>query len=130
MLQGHCECDRVRIEVDGPIRDFSHCHCSQCRRLHGGPFATFGGVRRDELRYTSGEDVLRTYTSSPKGERVFCSICGSNVPTVSRDEDHVRIPMGTVDDDPDFRPKEHYFTASKAPWFEITDELPQHKQLP
>jgi hypothetical protein len=24
----------------------------------------------------------------------------------------------------------HFYVASKAPWFEITDDLPQHAELP
>jgi hypothetical protein len=37
MFEGRCECGVVRCRVDGPITDYSHCHCSQCRRLHGEP---------------------------------------------------------------------------------------------
>ena len=46
MLSGHCECGRIRYQVDTGIKDFSHCHCSQCRRLHGAAYATFA-VRRE-----------------------------------------------------------------------------------
>lgn len=37
MITGHCECGAVRYSARGPITDFSHCHCSMCRRLHGAP---------------------------------------------------------------------------------------------
>ena len=53
MINGHCECGRVRFEVDGEIEDYSHCHCSQCRRMHGAAFATFAGVARSGFRYLS-----------------------------------------------------------------------------
>jgi hypothetical protein len=55
MITGHCECGSVRFEVAGDIEDFSHCHCSQCRRLHGAAYATFAGVVRRHFHYLSGE---------------------------------------------------------------------------
>jgi hypothetical protein len=79
MINGRCECGRVRYEIDGEIMDFSHCHCSQCRRLHGAAYATFAGVARNEFRYISGEGDLNTYASSENNYRVFCAECGSNI---------------------------------------------------
>jgi hypothetical protein len=38
---------------------------------------------------------------------------------------YVHIAMGSFADEPSIRPAEHIFVGSKAPWFEITDELPQ-----
>ena len=32
---------------------------------------------------------------------------------------------GTLDDDPKLRPDRHVFVEHQAPWFEITDALPQ-----
>lgn len=37
--------------------------------------------------------------------------------------------MGSLDDDPVMHPLSHIFVASKAPWFEITDDLPQFPEL-
>jgi hypothetical protein len=33
--------------------------------------------------------------------------------------------MGSLVDTPAIRPTEHIFVGSKAPWHEITDDLPQ-----
>jgi len=38
------------------------------------------------------------------------------------------VPMGSLDDDPGIRPTAHIFVGSKAPWFEIADDLPQYKE--
>ena len=38
--------------------------------------------------------------------------------------------MGTLDDDPGIRPQEHIFVGSKAPWYEIADDLPRHDEFP
>lgn len=42
----------------------------------------------------------------------------------------VIIPAGTLDDDPGLKPAMHIFTASKAPWYDITDTLPQFDEFP
>jgi len=34
--------------------------------------------------------------------------------------------MGSLVDDPNIRPTDHIFVGSKAPWFTITDDLPQY----
>jgi hypothetical protein len=37
----------------------------------------------------------------------------------------IEIPAGCLDDDPGLRPEMHIFVEGKAPWFTISDELPQ-----
>jgi hypothetical protein len=131
MISGHCECGRVRIEVDGDIEDFSHCHCSQCRRLHGAAFASFAGVARDKLRYLSGESDLRIYASSKDHDRVFCSVCGSNILVSLADEpDSLYLSMSIIEGDPPRPPGYHIYVGSKAPWHEITDDLVQYDTEP
>jgi len=39
------------------------------------------------------------------------------------------LALGILDDDPGSRPSCHVFVGSKAPWHEITDELPQHESF-
>lgn len=131
MIQGGCQCGKVRYEADSAISDLSHCHCSMCRRLHGAAFATFAGVARDTFRWSKGEDVLRTYASSNKIDRVFCSLCGSQLVVFYTPEPEIAyLTMGTVDGNPDCPLPYHQFVASKAPWHEITDGRPQHDTWP
>jgi hypothetical protein len=42
----------------------------------------------------------------------------------------VNIPAGSLDDPPGLEPMAHIFVGSKAPWFEITDGLPQYQEYP
>ena len=98
MITGKCECRRIRYQVDGEINDFSHCHCSQCRRMHGATFASFGGVKSNEFRYLSGEPDLSTYHSSESHMRVFCGNCGSNIlVALTSEPDMLYLAMGTMD---------------------------------
>lgn len=131
MLNGHCECGQVQFEVDGSIFDFSHCHCSQCRRLHGAAYATFAGVNRSEFRYVAGESNLSTYPSSTDNIRVFCSTCGSMILCDPQNEpEYLYLSMSVVDGDPARPPAYHAYVGSKAAWHEITDDLPQHATDP
>ena len=129
MITGRCECAQVRYQVLGELKDFCHCHCSICRRLDGAAFATWGGVARDELTYLSGS--LRTYSFSENADSLFCENCGSTLPVDYKPEAHMLyIAMGTVDGDVDCPRGFHQFVGSKAPWYEICDDLPQHDEWP
>lgn len=129
-MRGSCACGGIEYELDDTLEWANHCHCTTCRKVHGAAFGTFGHGRASNFRWLRGEELVERWQSSPGNTRNFYRICGSNVPTVSESEDAVRIPMGTLDDDPEFEPREHYFVSSRAAWFMITDELPQHEKLP
>ena len=131
MIKGKCECGNVQYEANCKITDFSHCHCSQCRRLHGAAFASFGGIRRDSFLYVTGETAVKIYASSEIIDRVFCGNCGSNILVDYKPEpDLLYIAMGTVDGEPECPPGYHQFVGSKASWYEISDNLPRHDTWP
>ena len=131
MITGRCECGRVKYQVNGEINDFSHCHCSQCRRLHGAPFVSFGGVARNDFSYVSGESDLATYASSDDHARVFCRNCGSNILVdLETEPNSLYLAMGTVDGDPKCPPGYHIFVGSKAPWFSFNDQSVRYDTLP
>ena len=131
MIRGHCECGRIQFEVDGEINDLSHCHCSQCRRLHGAAFASFAGVPADGFRYVSGENDVRAYASSNSHQRLFCGNCGSNIlVTLQQEPESLYLSMGAIDGDPARPPGYHIYVGSKAPWHEILDDLAQYETEP
>ena len=47
------------------------------------------------------------------------------MPRRSRGRGVVVVPVGALDSDPQIHPLAHQFVASKAPWFEIRDGVPQ-----
>jgi hypothetical protein len=131
MINGHCECGRVSYQADGEISDFSHCHCSQCRRLHGAAFASFAGVAKDGFSYLSGESDVKVYQSSPSHDRVFCGTCGSNIMVALDSEpEQLYLCMGTMDGNLALPPGYHIYVGSKASWHDITDDLPQFEANP
>lgn len=131
MITGRCECTKIKYQVDGEINDFSHCHCSQCRRLHGAAFATFAGVERNDFSYLRGETELATFASSKSHQRMFCRNCGSNIMVTITDEpDAFYLAMGTINGNPPCPPPYHIFVGSKAPWFIIKDDAEQFDTFP
>jgi hypothetical protein len=57
-----------------------------------------------------------------------CGLCGSFLFSVVRGGAYVHVGMGSLIDVPSIRPTAHIFVGSKAPWFEITDDLPQFEE--
>ncbi len=131
MIRGGCLCGGVRYEITGELSQMCYCHCQMCRRAHGTPFGHFVAANPRDRRYTDGEELIARYQSSADGVRTFCSRCGSKLEFQSAKEpDEVWIASGTLDGDPGIRSIGHIWVGSKAPWFEITDDLPQYPEEP
>jgi len=102
-----------------------------CRKVTGAAFRSRAAVPTKNFRWKSGEDLLTRYESSPGTVRTFCRLCGATFVSLFADNPNtLGLAMGTLDDDPDVRPSFHVFVGSKAPWFEITDGLPQFDAFP
>ena len=130
MIRGSCLCGKVRYELDGVPHFINHCHCSMCRKAHGAAFGSFLHADGRGFRWLGDASLVVSYPSSPGNVRTFCRICGSRLPVLEAEGAHVIIPAGTLDDDPGVRPVVHIHVAAKAPWFEITDALPQFEEFP
>jgi hypothetical protein len=128
-LAGQCLCGSVRYAV---LDEFSYsliCHCSQCRRATGSAFKPFAGIERHKLELISGDDNVMRF-GDPTTHDVHCGVCGSLLYSVVRDSAYVHVTLGTLVDSPSIRPTAHIFVGSKASWFTITDDLPQHAEFP
>ncbi len=128
-IAGSCLCGAIQYQASEAGVSV-HCHCSRCRKWHGAAFASIVRIPIHAFRITSGADDLTRYASSPGIERCFCRVCGSSLFTLRLDLGRAHVRLGTIDGDPGVRPSRHIFVGSKAPWFEISDALPQHEALP
>lgn len=126
-LRGRCFCGAVGYEVSDAFRYAANCHCSQCRRTTGSAFKPFAGIERKEFALVAGHDSILRYGDETTHD-IHCAVCGSLLYSLVRDGAYVHIPMGTLADAPTIRPTHHIFVGSKAPWFTITDDLPQFKE--
>jgi hypothetical protein len=127
LLSGSCECRATRYRVADEFLYAANCHCSNCRAGTGSAFKPFGGIERDKLEITAGEDTLLVWGDDERNH-TRCGICGSLLYSVVRDGAYVHVALGSLCDDPSIRPSEHIFVGSKAAWFEITDALPQSSE--
>ncbi len=131
MLKGSCLCAGITYEIDGTLADARNCHCSICRKAHSAAFRSRASVKAGDFRWTAGENLVTWYETSPGTHRGFCSRCGSAM--LSRFDKHPDVyglPLGCLDTDPGVRPTMHIHVGSKAPWYEITDELPRYEKWP
>jgi hypothetical protein len=124
VLAGKCECGAVRYEVPDEFLYAANCHCSNCRAGTGSAFKPFAGIEREKLELTDGLDSLLVFGEENENH-TRCGVCGSLLYSVVRDGAYVHVAMGSLVDEPTIRPAGHIFVGSKAPWYEITDDLPQ-----
>jgi hypothetical protein len=124
--RGSCLCGEVRYEVDGELGDFGYCHCKSCQKASGSAHAANCPVRRSDFRIVGGENLLREFESSPGKFRVFCSRCGSPIYAyLSRNQEFLRIRLGSLDTTFARTPKAHTFVSERATWAPISDDVPQ-----
>lgn len=126
VLNGKCPCGATAYEVHDDFRYSFNCHCSNCRRATGAAFKSFAGIARDEFRVSRGIDQMLIY-GEPSAHDAHCGICGSLLYSLVRNATFVHVTLGTLVDAPSIRPSAHIFVGSKAPWFTITDGLPQYQ---
>lgn len=126
-LAGGCTCGTVAYEVDDAFGYAANCHCSDCRRATGAAFKPFAGIERERLRVTRGADWLLVLGEAAACD-LRCAACGSLLYSVVRDGQWVHVALGSLADAPSIRPSAHIFVGSKAPWYTITDDLPQFER--
>jgi len=99
-----------------------------CRKAHGAAFGSYVNTLRSNFRFTRGEHSIAAYQCTPNVTRAFCRICGATLQWYSDDQypEWLSIALGTLDSP--FQPKsqKHIHVDSKADWYHITDNFPQH----
>ena len=128
VLRGGCWCGVVEFTVADEFGYAAYCHCGRCRRATGAAFKPFAGIEREKLRLVSSEAGLLVLGDAMTHD-ARCRACGSLLYSVVRDGAFVHVALGALLDVPSVRPTKHIFVGSKAPWYEITDDLPQYAEF-
>lgn len=137
MITGRCLCGGVSYDINGklPERDGTielpvYCHCKMCQRATGSAFWASTMVPAAQFVLRTGQELLTRYESSPGVFRSFCKVCGSSLFFDAQAEPNQRyVGLGTLDHF-ETPPKMHIFVASRAPWYELKDDLPQVDTYP
>jgi hypothetical protein len=64
------------------------------------------------------------------GYGVRCSRCYSFLFAAVRARQYVHVSLGAIAGTPSRLPDHHIYVSSKAPWYQISDSLPQYAELP
>ena len=127
-LVGTCECGTVRYRVADAFRYAANCHCSCCRALWGRCSSPSPGSSGEKLEITHGAGTRRwstertaSTTRAAAYAARFCSRWCSMATSCTS-------PWARSPTLPAFCSTLHIFVGSKAPWFEITDDLPQFER--
>jgi hypothetical protein len=121
-LQGSCLCGGIRFEISGPVAGITQCHCSLCRKVSGAGSNATIAVSADQLRWLSGEGLVKSFARPSGYSAAFCRVCGSPAPDANAARTRYGIPAGLLDGDPPLRVLEHIFVGSKAQWDAIPDD--------
>lgn len=127
LLRGSCYCGAVRFDVADEFSYALNCHCSDCRRATGSAFKPFAGIEHEKLQLQKGEDCLLIYGNPEENHDVRCKTCGSLLYSVVSEGLRVHVTLGSLLDEPSSHPSAHIFVGDKAPWYQITDALPQYE---
>ena len=121
MVEGHCLCKAVRIEVADASGEIEICQCTMCRRWGGAFYSAL-----ESKQFTiHGEDSVAVYRSSEWAERAFCKTCGSNLwfkflPTGNRS-----FSAGLFDSASCAKVEKEIFVDEAASWSSIGGEHPK-----
>ncbi|PWG01761.1 GFA family protein [Sphingosinicella humi] len=121
-----CACGALSATCTGePVRR-SVCHCLDCQRRTGAPFAFNATFREDQVRI-DGESAVFTRTSEEGfwGRFHFCPRCGSNVHyEIERRPGMVSIPVGAFADPSFPEPTVSVYDERRHPWLRIETDPP------
>jgi len=128
MTVGRCLCGDHRFRLEGDLVFMHHCHCGYCRKAQGSAYSTMIGVDQQGFHWEAETERI-AYQASEGFTRNSCSRCGSPLPAGAEGMP-VFVPAGLLEGDFGHRSGLHIFVGSKAPWFEIQDDLPAFDAYP
>ncbi len=128
MNPGQCLCGAASWDLVGQPFQAFNCHCKLCRKAHGTAFGTYWFVEPDQIRWRGDTESVVGYRSSEILTRTFCGICGSVTP-YSGDTHGTFVAPGGCHDRGRISDC-NIFIPHGAPWFEVTGDLPRHRDYP
>jgi hypothetical protein len=129
-LTGQCACGRIQFMVQNEFEYAYYCHCSRCRARTGSVFAAIGGIAIDKLEVIAGHEHLLLEGECSDGYGARCGCCHSFLFSAVRARQYLHVSLGVVSGTPGRLPDHHVYVGSKAPWYQITDTLPQYAETP
>lgn len=126
-LTGECFCGKVKYQINDLLKDARSCHCSRCRKAFSSQASAYALVNPSTFQWTSGANLLTTFSGDNGFGLQFCSICGSTLCGVYQNEIH-GITLGCLNNDPQLEIGRHIFVGSKANWEVIPEGVIQYQE--
>jgi hypothetical protein len=131
-FSGGCACGSIRYVCAGAPIAMLSCHCLDCQRSSGAPFASGVVVASQDLEITGTPKAYAVRAASGSDStRSFCPECGT--PLFTRGDAHpefVSIRFPTLDSTAEFQPMLDIWTSSAQPWVCFNPAIPQYPQSP
>ena len=131
-FSGGCACGAIRYACASSPIAMINCHCRDCQRSSGAPFASGVVVLASDLEVTGTPATYAVRGGSGNVTvRSFCSTCGS--PLFARSaavNGFVSVRFPTLDDPSTFKPMLDIWTASAQPWVCMDDAIPHFAESP
>lgn len=131
-FSGGCACGSIRYVCSRAPVAMINCHCRDCQRSSGAPFASGVVVSAADLKVTGTPATHAARGSSGNSTvRSFCSDCGS--PLFARSDAAnglMSIRFSTLDDQSRFRPMLDIWISSAQPWTCLDESIPHFAESP
>lgn len=125
-VTGGCLCGHTRYVYGGAVGPANYCHCSDCRKVTGGPFNISVRLNAQDFRIVSGpvKGFTKRGDSGNELTRWFCADCGSPIYTSSPSRpEFIYVKAGSLDDPLLVKPSGQDWAGSMVPWARLPDTL-------
>jgi len=128
-LDGHCACERVRIQLASEPLFVHCCHCTYCQRESGSAFVLNALIERDRVTVEGETHEVTVPTASGQGQRIArCTGCQTALFShyaYGKLKDAVAfVRVGVLEPEHRMAPDIHIWTASKLPWVTLPSDVP------
>lgn len=131
-FSGQCACGAIRYRCASAPIAMLNCHCRDCQRSSGAPFASGVIVLSADLEISGTPKTHAVRAGSgAMTMRSFCGDCGT--PLFTRSEAYsqatsIRFP--SLDDASAFAPMLDIWTSSAQPWVCLDERIPHFAESP
>lgn len=123
---GACFCGAVKYVLSSDPLFVHGCHCRDCQKQTGGPFAVNALIERDRITLTAGEPVrTQQKTDSGRPHDIWrCPDCLTALwSDYGRREVLAFLRVMTLDAPDACPPDVHIFTRTKAPFIDLPEDV-------
>ena len=130
---GGCQCGVIRYECTAQPHEIQmfKCHCRDCQRVGGGPYAAVVYVPKRTFRVVRGALHHHTTQSEMAGQhlRGFCAECGSRL-TGGESDESIGMLVANLDDPSGFKPQFNMWISDAQPWDHLEADVPAFEKYP